>query len=294
VRAELVRTTYKPGFQPPPDPDVFRRRGDIVGQAAAEPFEPGTRLFLEDLRLGDLDQAGRGWTLRYAVRVRDRRGRPSPLVMAEDLVLLEPAPPPRDLTAEPTADGVRLAWRAPEGEGPYSYNVYRSHPEEPWPELPSNAEPLAATEFLDRDVSTGERYTYCVRVALSTDRPFREGEPSETREIVAEDRFAPEAPQGVVAVQEGPAVRLFWDPNRERDLAGYRVLRSVDGGTWRAVGPERIETPTFLDSDVRVGQELAYAVVAIDRAEPANASERSAIVRMVVVEEPVAPGSGER
>jgi len=292
VRAELVRVTYQPGFQPPADPDAFRRRGDFVGQIAADPMEPGSRLFLEDLRLGELTDGGTGWTLRYAVRVRDRRGRTSPLVIAEDLELLDSAPAPRDLSVEPTADGVRLVWRPPEGEQTYTYNIYRSHPEAPWPEEPLNPAPLAATEYLDREVTTGERYTYTVRVSLSLERPYREGEPSGTREILAEDRFAPGAPQGLVAVQEGRAVRLFWNPNPERDLAGYRVSRSVDGDAWSRVGPPTIETPSFLDSDVEVGHRVAYRVEAIDRAEPANVSEPSPSVEIAVVAEPVAPGPG--
>jgi len=41
-----------------------------------------------------------------------------------------------------------------------------------------NQEPLAATEYLDRDVTRGESYTYGVRVVLTPDRPYREGEPS--------------------------------------------------------------------------------------------------------------------
>jgi hypothetical protein len=290
VRAELVRVTYQPGFQPPADPEAFRRRGDVVGQVAADPLPSGSRLVLEDLQLGGLQEEGEGWTLRYAVRVRDRRGRSSPLVVTEDLQLLEPTPAPRDLAVEPTADGVRVAWRHADDEGTYAYNVYRSHPESPWPEAPLNATPLAATEFLDREVTTGERYTYIVRASLSPERPYREGEPSETQEVLAEDRFAPDAPQGVVAVQEGRAVRLFWDPNPERDLEGYRVSRRVDGGPWEEVGPPTVETPSFLDGDVEIGRRYTYRVVAVDRAEPVNPSEPSADVEIEVVAEPVAPG----
>ena len=29
---------------------------------------------------------------------------------------------------------------------------------------------------------------------------------------------------------------LFWNPGSERDLAGYRVERSVDGETWERPG----------------------------------------------------------
>jgi hypothetical protein len=290
VRAELLRVTYRPGLQPEADPDAFRRRGDLVGQVVSDELLAETRLFLEDLQLAELPDGGEDWTLRYAVRIRDRRGRPSPLVMVEDLQLLESASAPQGLAVEPTADGVRLVWQPPAGGGPYAYNVYRSQREAPWPEAPLNPQPLAAAEYLDAGVTTGGVYTYTVRVALSAEKPYREGEPSETREIVAEDRFAPEPPQSVVAVQEGRAVRLFWDPGPERDLAGYRVQRSVDGGPWERIGPGLIETPSYLDGDVEIGRRVSYRVLAIDRVEPPNASEPSTAVEIELVSEPVAPG----
>jgi len=292
TRADLLRVTYQPGFQPPDDPDAFRRRGDLVGQIVADPLATGSRVFLEDLHLTDLPDGGLGWTLRYAVRLRDRRGRSSPLVVTRDLQLLVAAPAPVNLGAEPTADGVRVGWEAAPGTGPHSYNVYRSRPQEPWPEAPLNQEPLAATEYLDREVTTGERYAYAVRVSLSPDRPFREGESSEPREVLAQDRFAPLAPQGLVAVQEGSAVRLFWNPNAERDLSGYRVERRLDGGAWTTA--TTVDTPSFLDTDVAIGHRVAYRVVALDRAQPPNMSPSSGEVELSLVAEPVAPGQSER
>ncbi len=290
VRAELVRVTYQPGLTAPSDPDALRRRGDVVAQVVSDPLPVGGRLLLEDLRLGELAGNGTGWTLRYAVRVKDRRGRSSPLVMAPDLELLPSVPGPRDLVAEPTAAGVRLVWQPPEPGGTHTYNIYRSTPEAPWPELPLNSEPLAATEYLDSGIETGAAYIYAVRVSLASSLPYREGEPSSTREVRAEDHFAPRAPQSLVAVQEGPAIRLFWDPNPERDVAGYRVERRVAGGAWQPIGPTRVETPSYRDEGVQVGVRFAYRVSAVDRAVPANTSEPSSVVELEVLAEPVAPG----
>jgi hypothetical protein len=293
VRAQLVRVTYEPDFQPPADPDAFRRRGDVVGEIVADPLSAEGRLLLEDLRLHELPQHGVGYTLRYAVRVSDRRGRSSPLVVSPDLELLEPIAAPRDLVAEPTADGVRLRWSAPQGGGDATYNVYRTRPEEPWPDEPLNRQPLPATDYLDASVSTGERYAYTVRASLAAERPFREGDPSELREVLAEDRFPPIAPRGLVAVQEGPAVRLFWDPNPERDLAGYRVERQVEDGPWVEVGPGTTETPSFLDGGVEVGWRVAYRILALDRVDPPNISPPSSSVELRVVPEPVTPGPAQ-
>jgi hypothetical protein len=96
-----------------------------------------------------------------------------------------------------------------------------------------------------------------------------------------------------VAVQEGRAVRLFWDPNRERDLGGYRVERRIDDGSWESIGSMKIEAPSFLDEDIRIDRPLSYRVLAIDRATPANVSGPSDVVRIQPVAEPVAPGPVE-
>jgi len=294
VRAELVRVTYGAGVEAPADPDAFRRRGEVVAVVEGDPLPSGSRLALTDRSVAQLPDGGVGQTLRYAVRVRDRRGRPSPLVLAKDLVPLKPVPAPGGLHAEPTADGVRLSWTAPPGTGPFRYNVYRSAPGAPHAENPLNENPLGDTEYLDSGVTAGERLVYTVRVALADGLPHREGETSAPCEVLTEDRFAPAPPQGLVAVQEGRAVRLFWNPNRERDLAGYRLYRKVDEGPWSRIGPDPVERPLYLDQDVLEGQRLAYRVTAIDRAEPVNESTPSMEVEVEVLAEPVAPGGRPR
>ena len=288
-RAELVRVTFGPGVEAPPDPEVFRRRGEIVDFLDGEPLPFTPRLALVDRTLGQLPDGGVGYTLRYAVRIRDYRGRSSPLVVTDDLLPLPPVGAPTGLGAEPTADGVRLVWQPPEGEGPYRYNVYRSIPEMLSSEVPLNSTPVSATEFLDSNATIGERYIYTVRVALANGQPFREGGTSELFDVVAEDRFPPAAPGGLVAVQEGEAVRLFWDPNPERDVAGYRIFRSVDGGSWGPTGPGLVVQPLYLDEEVSTGQKILYRVIALDRTVPPNESEPSPQVEVNILLEPVAP-----
>jgi hypothetical protein len=273
VRAELLRVTYPPGLEPAQDPDAFRRRGDVVAQLVGDPLEANASVMLEDLRLAELSDNARGWTLRYAVRVRDRRGRMSPLVVAPDLNFLPWLGSPGTLLAEPTADGVRLRWQQPTGESSATFNVYRSAPDAPWPDEPLNGAPIEGVEYLDTTVETGLRYLYSVRPVMTTERPYREGEPSSTAEIVAVDRFAPAPPSGLVAVQEGQAVRLFWNPSEERDLAGYRIERSTDGATWQRVATS--ESATYLDRQTDAPRSRRYRVLAYDRSVPPNVSEPS-------------------
>jgi len=288
VQAELLRVSYPPGPEPPFDPDIFRRRGEVVAQLVFDARPVGSRMRLVDPTLAQLQDAAVGWTLRYALRIRDGKGRASPLVVAADLSPIRAVAPPAGLTGEPTADGVRLEWTAdPSGEA--TYNIYRSAPGSSWSAEPVNPQPLAASEFLDSGVVTGAIYHYTVRVALDAGRPYRESEGSAVLRVVAADRFAPPAPEALVAVQEAAAVRLFWNPNRERDLSGYRVSRRIGDGEWRRIGPDPIEQALYLDRDVSAGQPLAYRVTAVDRANPPNESPPSEVVELELLPETTPP-----
>jgi predicted small lipoprotein YifL len=290
-RAELVRVSYPPHVEPSMDANAFRRRGELVNAVDGDPLSPGETLTIDDPTLRTLVGGGVGFTVRYGVRVRDRRGRPSPLVVAKDVVIVASSVPPANLRGEPTADGIRLAWDAPAGSDEGTrYNLYRPPGAPTALEEPLNADALATTDYLDTNVDTGEGYTYLVRTVLADGRPFRESEDSNTITLIAKDLFPPAPPGGLVAVQEGRAVRLFWDLNDERDLAGYRVYRQSGEGErtteWTRVGPDPVERQNFLDESVRIGEQWRYRVTAIDRAIPPNESGPSEPVEIELLEEP--------
>lgn len=293
--AELVRLVYPPGAVPPLDGEAFERRGLLVDSAAPVP-EAGARMALVDARLDELASGGVGWTLRYAVRLRDERGRSSPLVVATDLVPLSPVGAPTELTATATVRGVQLSWGAPLGAPPQAvplrYNVYRALAEGACSESPLNPQPLETTEWLDDGAQTETPYAYEVRVLLADGSPRREGVASGTVKIRPVDRFPPAPPDGLVVVQEGGAVRLFWNPNPERDLGGYRLWRRVESGAWQLHGGERLVEPLYLDAQVEGGVRLGYRVEAFDRSDPPNVSEPSAEVEIQLQAEPGVENGG--
>lgn len=318
VRAELLRVGYPPGFVPAPDPATFERRGTAVAEADLSGPSAAAPVTIHDPSAADLEGDG-GWTLRYAVRIVDQRGRFSRPVAAQDIQPLPPGQPPRNLTAEPSADGIRLKWdeplspRAPlpdreplagdtptagdeidadrpaEAEARPQYNIYRAESGEAFPERPLTPSPLPERDYLDGRIVIGKTYSYVVRSLLASGRPLRESASSEVVEVEAWDRFAPEPPIGLVAVQEGPAVRLFWNPNREPDLAGYLVYRRVEDGEWQRIGPDPVESPTLIDRDVQTGQTVAYRVTAVDRADERNESGPTEERELVLAAEPSVP-----
>ena len=292
-RAEVLRVAYPPGMIPPADPDAFRVRGEVVAQVSSRVAKPGDRIVIADPSVAELGGGGIGWTLRYGVRVRDQRDRPSALVIARDLATLPPAPAPGGLRGHATADGVRLEWDAPPEAPVSSYNVYRGPAEGLLSEQPLNIQPLTGPSFLDPTAETGRTYRYVVRAVAAEGVPYRESASSAELVVNASDTFAPAAPTGLVAVQEGAAVRLLWNPGTARDLDGYRVYRARGDAPWDRIGADVVRQPSFLDPDVRAGESVRYRITAVDRAVPANESEPSAEASLKVVADPGTP-SGAR
>lgn len=282
---EIVRVAYPPGLTVPSDPEAFRLRGEVVARLEGGLLEPGSRLTADDPTVGELERGLTGWTLRYGVRVRDRRGRPSPLVAAADLTAVGGLPAPAAPSAEATSEGVRLEWTG--GSEGTKYNLYRGREEQALSERPLNAQPLPDAAYLDASVETGVRYRYVVRVLAGEGVPLRESASSPEVAVLAEDRFPPAAPTGLVAVQEGAAVRLFWTPGVESDLGGYRLYRRAAAGDWERIGADPLVEPLFLDGDVLPGMRVSYRVTALDRAAVPNESPASEPIEVNVVADPL-------
>jgi fibronectin type 3 domain-containing protein len=284
ARTQILRVDYPKGVTPAADPDAFRLRGQLVAEVSAENAPPGTRRVIADSTVQQISGGGLGWTLRYGVRVRDRRDRPSPLVVAHDLLVVETAAPPSSLTAQASADGVRLTWEAPAGTTGVTYNIYRGPADGLLSELPINLQPVTTVGYLDASAENGKTYRYVVRAVAVEGRPFHESMSSPNAIVDASDRFAPAAPAGLVAVQEGAAVRLLWNPGAEPDLDGYFVYRR-SGEEWVRQGG-LVGQPSYLDTAVKAGDVLRYRVTSVDRASPANESAPSNEVEVQVAAEP--------
>lgn len=283
---EILRVAYPKGRTAPAEPDAFRVRGEVVATVDADYAKPGARLVIADPMLTQLADRGIGWTLRYGVRVRDRRGRPSPLVIAKDLTTVPGIAPPHGLAGQASADGVRLTWQAPEGSASPTYNVYRGPVDGTLSERPLNLQPLTSSDYLDPSAQPGKTYRYVVRAVAAEGPPYRESASSNEVAVDASDRFAPAPPAGLVAVQEGSAVRLLWDPGGESDLDGYRVYRQLGDAGWTDAGGGVVKQPSFIDSGLAPGTLARYRVTAVDRALPPNESAPSQVVELRVAADP--------
>ena len=77
------------------------------------------------------------------------------------------------------------------------------------------------------------------------------------------DYNPPSEPTGIVVVNGDNRVDLYWNENRESDLAGYNVYYSYEyDGRYELIGSTEINY--FIDRDVDNGTTYYYAVTAYD------------------------------
>jgi hypothetical protein len=131
--------------------------------------------------------------------------------------------------------------------------------------------------------------TYQYRVVLVGSEKLPDGntvsfdaDASSPIEILVHDVFPPAIPTGLQAVFSGqlpgqqPSIDLTWNPDLERDVAGYFVYRrNQDQPAAAAIklNPQPVATPSFRDTAIQPGNTYVYSVSAID--QRGNESKRS-------------------
>lgn len=111
------------------------------------------------------------------------------------------------------------------------------------------------------------------------------GDKSERATASARVSNPPATPTGVKAALKDGVPHITWAANSEKDLAGYKVLRSVGGGTpvQAASGP----ATSFTDSSAPHSKPLTYKVVAVRKSPGGSVdSGPSAASRAVTVPAP--------
>jgi hypothetical protein len=211
-------------------------------------------------------------SFRYAVRFVNRKKQSAGLSNQSVAAPIPiPAAPGRP-AAEVTQDFVRLKWNPPsenmDGSAPprvAGYNVYRSEDPKAFPAAPLNQEPVPNPEFEDRSFEFDKTYFYSVSIVGSRENPYAESLASTALMVAPRDTFPPGAPQNLNAVAAGPAVLLLWVPPPERDVAGYRIYRRMEGETTALLlQQELVKSPSYRDVKAQPGKSYVYRVTAID------------------------------
>ncbi|MBI1950090.1 MAG: hypothetical protein HYS34_01850 [Acidobacteria bacterium] len=259
---------------------VFRKEAKVIGTLSGASLQPAAaegRLVFRDP--GALPEARQTRLLRflYGIQVMDGRGERSAFSAPVEIEVIEPPPPAVKLQAATAEGEVRLAWESgdPSRTGEL-YNVYRRPASEAGePRVPLNIVPIAERSYVDTSFQYGETYRYSVRSLPAPPPPLRESAPGGETEVRPLDTYAPGAPTGLAATVEGALIKLYWFPNGEADLRGYRVYRRTGGGEFELVGEVGAAETSFADATAGKGVRYDYAVTAVDGAAPPNESPRS-------------------
>jgi hypothetical protein len=176
---------------------------------------------------------------------------------------------------------IRLSWEPPAAEGKGEsalYNLYRAEAPGAFPERPRNEKPLPQPFFEDEDFSFGRTYYYAARSVLAEKGSVGESEDSLPAQVTPADVYPPAVPTGLAVSAENGVIKLYWFPNSESDLGGYRIYRSErEGEGFEAIGSAGRAESTYIDGTARPGVKYYYAVTAVDQSVPPNESARSEV-----------------
>ncbi len=258
-----VEETITPGMtkMPGDGTDADRRGGPLVGPAVG----PLSRIYVG-----------------VPITTRGRRG-PASNRAGVPLVAAPPAPAAPTIAYDETS--LTLSWTPvglatpveseagtllpsrPLGSSDTSnaYHVY---------EMPSDTrltkEPLAEARFVDQRIEWGVERCYAIRVVQTHEQLAVLSEASPQACVTPADTFPPATPSGLTALPTERAINLIWDPNKEKDLAGYFVLRGTTAGQLSSLTDSPVAAPTYADA-VPTGAQFFYAVQAVDKAGNASA-----------------------
>jgi hypothetical protein len=256
----------------------FRKQAEVVAVLEGDELAraaPEGRLRVADRQEG---ATGPGISRRYlySVMLIDGSGQESPLPLPRPIDIVDPAPPPAQLEIETAEGEVRLSWKSG-GPGGVGYNLYRRPAvQADYPPRPLNLTAIMETSFVDSEFSYGEIYRYVVRTLSTLDPPRRESSSSPEEEARPVDIYPPAPPGGVAASAEGSVIKLYWFPNSEADLGGYRIYRREERDVaFDLLGEAEPAETTFVDDTARAGVRYHYTITAVDGAAPPNESERS-------------------
>jgi hypothetical protein len=220
------------------------------------------------------------------------RGRKGPLSKRVNVPLVPPPPSPSGAAINYDETTISLTWSpvAVPGTAPdtdllpsrtigaprpaMTYHVYDAT--NPDAAVKLTTAPLDVPKYSDTRIVWGQKRCYTIVAAETIDGATIESEapPPTCKTLV--DTFPPAPPKDLKAISSEGAINLIWEPNADKDLAGYIVLRGVEPApTLQPITPAPIVEPSFKDN-VQPGIAYVYAVRAVDRA--GNASEPSARV----------------
>jgi len=205
------------------------------------------------------------------------RGRKGPLSRRVAVPLVPPPPPPSAPKVAYDETTITVTWSTVAGAARdaapsqllpsrplgavrpvLAYNVYQGTTR-------LTKTPVAEPTFADTRIAWGEKRCYAVRTVETVNETAIESAATPDACETLTDTFPPAVPKSLQAVASVGAITLIWEPNTEKDLAGYIVLRGSGERDLQPIVQSPISATTFKD-DLAPGTRHVYAVRAMDKA----------------------------
>lgn len=304
-RSEMTACQNVAGILPAP-PFVAQRARKRSGRPKSPPPPPVVQSHT-DVLPSDWLQQDPSIDVIYAVEVLNRNDRSAGLSDLVHVPALATLPPPTDLSAELSGDGVNLTWTstlepqttlsndsAKSKNVQYRYRIYRRDEGSGGDAVAGDvaADKPGLVHFTDSSFEWEKTYSYriaAVSVVKRGDSEVQiEGDDSSPVRVIAHDVFPPAVPAGLQAAYSGegqkPFIDLIWAPVTTADLAGYNVYRSESNAAGETKEPEAkqamiklnsdlVKSPSYRDLTVKPGRVYNYAVSTVD--VRGNESEKS-------------------
>ena len=192
----------------------------------------------------------------FAIRTRNLRDKRSGFSNEVKWTQAGPVHPPVGLKAETARTRIRIEWE-------HAAGTIETREADAHQFLVNFREITGNNYYSIDDFSFGEALSFEVRTIARKGGAVYLSEPVSLENFVPEDIFPPQDPSGLVVVLMQDKVQLTWDDNQEKDLAGYYVYRSSQGGK-----PEKISSlltiNRFVDETPPDLSSLTYTVTAVD------------------------------
>lgn len=291
-QTEMTECGTPAALLPPPSPPPQKRGSRRPAAPKSDSPRPAPQTYADTLPAAVQTQDPSA-ELTYAVEVLNRSARGAGVSNRVHVSAILTLPPPSNLAAELTDDGVVLTWTsAGVSEGTpgvqLRYRIYRRD-ESSGKDALAGEVPVPSTEsathFTDASFEWEKTYLYRITAVSIIKRPDSEvqveGDDTAPVLVIAHDVFPPAVPAGVQAIYSGegqkPFIDLIWAPVTNVDLAGYNVYRAETNGAAVQgavkLNSELVKSPSYRDNAVASGKTYTYSVSAVD--VRGNESQRS-------------------
>jgi uncharacterized protein len=232
-----------------------------------------------------------GVTYYYRVGGQDFFGGELALSARVEVKVMDITPPPSPLEVKTSVKSmnVRVTWvgrTAPDLKG---YSIYRS-PKSDGPFGKVSQQIIAKTDSVYLDVVPQPGYYYYYVAAV--DESSNEGA-SEKSLIEVKDIVAPAIPTNVEAKPDTGKIVLSWSSNKELDLMGYYVYRSIKNhksGSFLLINAEPLKDPTYTQILPKNATNLfSFRIVAVDTSYNKSAPSEIVSAKMPDAVAPLKP-----